>query len=305
MSRSGTDTSHKSPFSIKDLLSTTPSSKFKELSSSPPSTPVSVKNNESDTDLDDESVDETVIDTEQESEEEDLERNEIGMGERIESGQGLIEEARKLHPMFDRMKEWMTSYRPGRKSIPSDQEIERAKERLDWDEACDGFVGEIPRKVLTPGEAMRFENFRATPQTMGISPEDRFRKAGENDPPVWLMKEPERVGSEWRKTFNPEDYSSGGVVGKLVRNRTKQQLLQAYSNRPDAAHRKFDYWAHVRVVARRLLRAGGSKSMLRPNRALYEAFKETFFHNRQKQEDGGSEGMVLCTRPTGDDSPEG
>jgi len=97
------------------------------------------------------------------------------------------------------------------------------------------------------------------------------------------MKEPERVGSEWRKTFNPEDYCSGGVVGKLVRNRTKQQLLQAYSNRPDAAHRKFDYWAHVRVVARRLLRAGGSKSMLRPNRALYEAFKETFFHNRQNR----------------------
>jgi len=100
-----------------------------------------------------------------------LNYNEVGFGDRIENGQGLIEEAQKLHPMFDRMKEWMTSYRPGRKSIPSDQEIERAKERLDWDEACDGFVGEIPRKLLTPGEAMRFENFRATPRTMGISPE--------------------------------------------------------------------------------------------------------------------------------------
>ena len=85
----------------------------------------------------------------------------------------------------------MISYRPGRKSVPSDQEIERAKERLDWDDASDGFVGEIPRKLLTPGEAVRFENFRATPRTINISPEDRFRKSGENEPPVWLMIEPE------------------------------------------------------------------------------------------------------------------
>ena len=62
---------------------------------------------------------------------------------------------------------------------------------------------------------------------MGISPEDRFKKSGENEPPVWLMIEPERVGSEWRKIFNPEDYCSVGVVGKLVRNRPKEQLLQA------------------------------------------------------------------------------
>ena len=77
--------------------------------------------------------------------------------------------------MFDTIHDWMISYRPGRKMVPSEQDIERAKERLDWDDAPDGLVGEIPRKLLTPGEAVGFENFRATPRTMGISPEDRFR----------------------------------------------------------------------------------------------------------------------------------
>ena len=277
----GTDTSRKTPFSINDLKTSVPTPGRKETSSSTHSTPPSrnVKKQEPESDLSDESEEDSGIDTEQESEEDVTEHNEIGMGVRFEKGR--VEDAKKLHPMFDVIHDWMISYRPARKVVPSEQEIERARERLDWDDAPDGLVGEIPRKILTPEEAVCFENFRATPRTMSISPEDRFRKAGENEPSVWLMIEPERVGSEWRKTFNPEEYCVVGSVGKLVRNRPKQQLLQAYSNRTDSAHRGFDYWAHVRVVARRLLRAGGSKSQLRPNRPLYESFKEIFFHNRQ------------------------
>ena len=77
-----------------------------------------------------------------------------------------------------------------------------------------------------------------------------------------------------------EHCGGGGIVAKLVRHAQKQQLLQAYSNRPDAEKTRFDYWALVRIVARRLLRPCSSKSQLRPHRPLYEAFKEAFFHNR-------------------------
>jgi hypothetical protein len=97
------------------------------------------------------------------------------------------------------------------------------------------------------------------------------------------MAEPTSMGTKWRKTFNPEDHVSTGPVAKLVRNREKQELLAAYSDLPDATKVKFDYWALVRMVARRLLRAGGSKTQLRPSRSLYESFKEAFFHNRQNK----------------------
>ena len=128
---------------------------------------------------------------------------------------------------------------------------------------------------------MRFENFKHLPRTMGISPEDRFRGSGEDMPESWLKNEPERMGSKWRETFNPEEHcGGGGIVAKLVRHAQKQQLLQAYSNRTDADRTRFDYWALVRIVARRLLRPCSSKSQLRPHRPLYESFKEVFFHNR-------------------------
>jgi hypothetical protein len=90
------------------------------------------------------------------------------------------------------------------------------------------------------------------------------------------MIEPDRVGSLWRERFNPEDHHKDGIVGRLVRNRTKRFLLES-QGRVESDGRDFDYWALVRIVARRLLRAGNSKSYLRPSRPLYEAFKEVFF----------------------------
>jgi hypothetical protein len=90
----------------------------------------------------------------------------------------------------------------------------------------------------------------------------------ETEPEPLLMAEPSDMGTKWRKTFNPEDHVSTGLVAKLVRNREKQELLAAYSNLPDPKKVKFDYWALVRLVARRLLRAGGSKTQLRPSRSL-------------------------------------
>ena len=182
--------------------------------------------------------------------------------------------------MFDTMFEWMVTFRPGtRKAIPSD--LERTTDKNNWDDAPDLIVGEVPRKRLTGAEVLKFENFKHLPRTMGISPEDRFRGSGEDMPESWLKNEPERMGSKWRETFNPEEHcGGGGIVAKLVRHAQKQQLLQAYSNRPDAEKTRFDYWALVRIVARRLLRPCSSKSQLRPHRPLYEAFKEAFFHNR-------------------------
>jgi hypothetical protein len=115
---------------------------------------------------------------------------------------------------------------------------------------------------------------------MGISPEDRFRTTGETEPEPLLMAEPSYMGTKWRRNFNPEDHVSTGPVAKLVRNKEKQTLLAAYSDFPGPNKVKFDYWALVRLVAGRLLRAGGSKTQLRPSRSLYESLKESFFHNR-------------------------
>jgi hypothetical protein len=108
-------------------------------------------------------------------------------------------------------------------------------------------------------EAVKFENFRSMPRSMGISPEDRFRLSGENEPKPFLMNEPSSMGSKWRKAFNPEDHASTGPVARLVKNREKQELLRAYSDLPDPTRVKFDYWALVRLVARRLLREGGPR----------------------------------------------
>jgi len=204
---------------------------------------------------------------------------EEGMGDRL-FGQET-DEARKAHPMFEVFFDWMVAYRPGRNKIPS--ETERASDGHVWDFAPDLYTGEISPKRLRTAEAVKFENFRSMPRTMGISPEDRFRRSGETTPTPLLMAEPTSMGTKWRKTFNPEDHVSTGPVAKLVRNREKQELLAAYSDLPDATKVKFDYWALVRMVARRLLRAGGSKTQLRPSRSLYESFKEAFFHNRQNK----------------------
>ena len=69
------------------------------------------------------------------------------------------------------------------------------------------------------------------------------------------------MGSKWRETLNPEEHCSGGeAVVKLIRNAQKQQPLQAYSDRPDADKKGFDYWALTCFV---------SKSQLRPHRPLY------------------------------------
>jgi hypothetical protein len=199
-----------------------------------------------------------------------------GMGEPCEGKD--IEAARKAHPMFEIFFDWMVSYRPGRNKIPS--EAERARDGHSWDFAPDLYPGEIPPKRLRTVEAVKFENFRSMPRSMGISPEDRFRLSGENEPKPFLMNEPSSMGSKWRKAFNPEDHASTGPVARLVKNREKQELLRAYSDLPDPTRVKFDYWALVRLVARRLLRAGGSKTQLRPSRPLYELFKEAFFYNR-------------------------
>jgi len=93
-----------------------------------------------------------------------------GMGEPCVGKQ--IEVARKAHPMFELFFDWMVSYRPGRNKIPS--EAERAKDGHTWDFAPDLYPGEIPPKRLRTVEAVKFENFRSMPRSMGISPEDRF-----------------------------------------------------------------------------------------------------------------------------------
>jgi len=46
------------------------------------------------------------------------------------------------------------------------------------------------------------------------------------------MNEPSSMGSKWRRSFNPEDHASTGPVGRLVKNREKQELLRAYSDLP-------------------------------------------------------------------------
>ena len=116
----GTDTSRKTPFTINDLKSSTPSPRGKKTSSRVPSATAPVNDDESET----ESSEDSGIDTEQGSDEELTEHDEVGMGARFEKGR--VGEAKKLHPMFDTIHDWMISYRPGRKMVPSEQDIERA-----------------------------------------------------------------------------------------------------------------------------------------------------------------------------------
>ena len=63
--------------------------------------------------------------------------------------------------------------------------------------------------------------------------------------------------------------------------RTKEALLRAKSTRKEADKCRLDYWAIIRIVARRLHRSTKSKGCSRANRPLYEEFKEKFFHQRQ------------------------
>ena len=73
------------------------------------------------------------------------------------------------------------------------------------------------------------------------------------EPEPLLIAEPSYMGTKWRRNLNPEDYVSAGPVAKLVRNKEKQALLAAYSDLPGPNKVKFDYWALVRLVARRIL----------------------------------------------------
>jgi len=72
-----------------------------------------------------------------------------GMGEPCEGKD--IEDARKLHPMFETFFDWMVSYRPGRNKIPS--EAERTKDGHAWDFAPDLYPVEIPPKRVRTVEA--------------------------------------------------------------------------------------------------------------------------------------------------------
>ena len=84
------------------------------------------------------------------------------------------------HPMFDDIEHWMMCYRPrSRDKIPP--EVEMRDSGYIWDDAPDPPLREIPVKRLTAVEARNFETFRAVPRTLGISPEDRFERDGENE----------------------------------------------------------------------------------------------------------------------------
>ncbi len=117
--------------------------------------------------------------------------------------------------LFDDIEHSMMCYRSrSRDKIPP--EVEMRDSKYIWDDAPDPPVREIPVKRLTAVEARHFETFGAVPRTLGISLEDRFGEDGENEPLLWLKKEPARVGSTWRKNFKPEDHVTEGQVGRLV-----------------------------------------------------------------------------------------
>ena len=115
----------------------------------------------------------------------------------------------------------------------------------------------------------------------GISPEDRFTREGEDAPDVGLTEEPARMGSEWRKDFYPEDYieEGHGNLNKLLAFKSKEGRCQAKSKREDSHLIHLSYESMVRITARRLAKSG-YPTQGRPNKPLYEEFKEKFFWRR-------------------------
>ncbi len=181
--------------------------------------------------------------------------------------------------MFDVAFDWMDSFRPrGKIKLPTEAEIVIDTERA-WDDAPSALGGRIPQKVLTREEAWRFEHFRSQGRTLGISPEDRYDEGGERVPECILMIEPDWVGSLWRECFNPEDHHKDGIVVRLVRNRTKRFLLES-QGRVESDGRDFDYWALVRIVARRLL-SREVKVPSKPFTSPLRGFQRSFFLPRK------------------------
>ena len=189
--------------------------------------------------------------------------------------------------MFDRRhhKPFFTSYRPsldlskkGGKSLYTLEHRLRLPQNWDplpdWDESYEN-------KKVNQEEAFNVGTYPMMARRRGISPEDRFSREGKDVPDIGLTEEPARMGSEWRKDFYPEDYieEGHGNLNKLLAFKSKEGRCQAKSKREDSHLIHLSYESMVRITARRLAKSG-YPTQGRPNKPLYEEFKEKFFWRR-------------------------
>ncbi len=122
-----------------------------------------------------------------------------------------------------------------------------------------------------------FQRFNTYCRERGISPEDIYKYNNLTLPNLILEKEPDFMG-EWRHTFSPEQFMEKGFspLHKLLSFSIKQNRLQASSTLREGSNKVFTYEKIVLITARRLIKSG-EPSLGRPQRVLFEDFKEKFW----------------------------
>ena len=139
-------------------------------------------------------------------------------------------------------------------------------------------------KEMSSEELDHMKGYKSYRSTRNMCPELKFTSPN-YVPPTALVNNltPEHhllIGNRWRERFYPEDYmeADSSPLHKLLSFKIKQNKRQARASTPERANLVFSYEELVLMTARRLIKTG-DPTFGRPNRLIFEDFKERFWYS--------------------------
>ena len=142
-------------------------------------------------------------------------------------------------------------------------------------------------------------SYKCNPRSRNFSPEDQYYNPHWVQPdlsltleiPTMVQRNQHLLENKWRERFYPEDHVDPGNsrVHKVISLRIKETKHQRKSTIPGGYLLPFTYEQRVMIVCRRLAKTG-DPMLGRPDRLVFEDFKEKFWYTSiyHKEKKGSS-----------------
>ena len=142
-------------------------------------------------------------------------------------------------------------------------------------------------KELSAEEHSVMMSYKCNPRSRNFSPEDQYYNPHWVQPdlnltveiPMMVQGNQHLLENKWRERFHPEDHEDPGNsrVHKVISLRIKEAKHQRKSTIPGGYLLRFTYEQRVMIVCRRLAKTG-DPILGRPDRLVFEDFKERFWY---------------------------
>ena len=160
-------------------------------------------------------------------------------------------------------------------------------------------------KELSAEEHTTMMSYKCNPRTRNLSPEDQYYNPHwvqpilnlTSDIPTGVQRNQHLLESNWRERFYPEDHEDPGNsrVHKVISLRIKEGRHQRKSTFSGGYLLPFTYEQRVMIVSRRLAKTG-DPMLGRPDRLVFEDFKERFWYTSIYHKERKGSTMVYIRR---------